>query len=114
MDTAVSLMGLVWLLSVWTNSGHYDDSLALSAPLHTTLDTRRCLVYSRPRVCHHYRHNIWEIASPISPLRDWGEIKSRFVTTLMQARLEVEGQLLQPELDLGRYSDNSYIFYLIW
>ena len=38
-----------------------------------TLDTRRCLVYSRPRVCHHYRHNIWEIASPISPLRDWGK-----------------------------------------
>ena len=42
-----------------------------------------------------------------------GEIKSRFVTTLMQARLEVKGQLLQPELDLGRYSDNSYIFYSV-
>ena len=39
----------------------------------STLDTRHCLVYSRPRVCHHYRHNIWEITSPISPLRGWGK-----------------------------------------
>ena len=38
-----------------------------------------------------------------------GEIKSRFVTALTQAGLEVEGQLLQPELDLECYSDNSYL-----
>mgnify|MGYP007015626651 CR=1 FL=1 len=44
-------------------------------PLHAIRSRHEAL--PGPGVCHHYRHNIWEITSPISPLTGRGKIGSR-------------------------------------